>query len=87
MPAGFATARRLADEAEALVSPTSLAALKAQILVAKAEVNRLAGAPGQAKTSLRAALQIYQDRRATPLADKTKAALTALAASTSAGPV
>jgi len=46
----------------------------------------LAGAPEQAETSLRAALQIYQDRRATPLADKTKATLAALAAPTSAGP-
>ena len=35
----------LLDEAAALVSPTSWAALKAQVLMAKAEVNQLAGAP------------------------------------------
>ncbi|MGZ4556374.1 MAG: hypothetical protein ACXVXZ_11640 [Mycobacteriaceae bacterium] len=75
----FPAARRLANEAAAVVSPTSWAVLKAQVLVAKAEVNRFAGAPDQAAASLRAALRIYQDRHATPLADQAKAALASLA--------
>ena len=66
----FPAARRLVSEAAALVSPTSWAVLKAQVLVAKAEVNRLAGARDQAAASLRAALRIYQDRHAAPLADQ-----------------
>jgi tetratricopeptide (TPR) repeat protein len=76
----FPAARRLADEAEALVSPTSWAALQAEVLMAKAEINRLAGARDHAEASLRAALRIYQDRHATPLADQAKAALGGLAA-------
>ncbi len=76
----FATARRLADEAEALLSPTSWAVLQAEALTAKAEVNRLAGAPDQAAASLRAALRIYEDRRAVALADKARTALASLAA-------
>jgi hypothetical protein len=76
----FPAARRLADEAEALVSLTSWAALKAQILMGKAEVNRLAGAHDQAASSLRAALRIYEDRRALPLAEQARAALTSAAA-------
>lgn len=75
----FAAARRLADEAEALISPTSYAALLAEMLVAKAEVNRLAGATDQAAACLRTALGIYQDRRAVPLAGRTRAALASLA--------
>ena len=74
----FPAARRLADEAEALVSPTSWAALQAEILIAKAEVDRLAGARDQAADSLRAALRISQDRHAAPLVDQAKAALTSL---------
>ena len=76
----FAAARQLADQAEALVSPTSYAALMAEVLVAKAEVNRLAGARDQAAASLRAALGIYQDRRAAPLAARTRTALASLTA-------
>jgi hypothetical protein len=49
------------------------------VLVAKAEVNRLAGAPDQAAASLRNALRIYEDRRATQLASQIKTALTGLA--------
>jgi predicted ATPase/DNA-binding XRE family transcriptional regulator len=78
----FAAARQLTDQAEALVSPTSYAALFAEVLVAKAEVNRLAGARDQAEASLRQALAIYQDRRAAPLAERTRAALASLAART-----
>jgi class 3 adenylate cyclase/tetratricopeptide (TPR) repeat protein len=82
----FPAARALLDEAEALVSPTSWAALQGEILMARAEVDRLAGAREQAKTSLHAALRIYQDRRATHLADQAAAALASLAGHPSAKP-
>ena len=74
----FPAARTLLDEAAALVTPTSWAVLQAGILMATAEVDRLAGAPEQAKASLHAALRIYQDRHATPLADQATAALASL---------
>jgi tetratricopeptide (TPR) repeat protein len=74
----FPAARALLDEAAALVAPTSWAALQAEILLAKAEVERFAGAPGPAEASLRAALGIYQDKHATPLANQTSAALARL---------
>jgi class 3 adenylate cyclase len=82
----FPGAHTLLDEAEALVSPTRWAALQAQILMARAEVDRLAGAPERAAASLRAALRIYTDRHATPLADQAAAALAGLAAHPSAKP-
>ena len=50
------------------------------VLKARAEVERLAGAPGQAAASLRAALDIYEEQRATTLAGQTRAALASLAA-------
>jgi hypothetical protein len=71
----FPAARQLADEAVTLVSKTSNAALLAEALMAKAEVSRLAGADDQTTASLRAALHIYQDRHAMPLAERAKAAL------------
>ena len=74
----FPAARQLTDQAVALVSRTSAPLLQAQMLMAKAEVDRLAGAPEQAKASLRAALRIYQSRHATALADQAKAALASL---------
>jgi predicted ATPase/DNA-binding SARP family transcriptional activator len=83
----FATARRLADQADALVSPTSYAALMAEVLMAKAEVNRLAGACDQAAVSLRAALRIYEDRRAVLLAERTRTTLANLTAHPGPGPV
>ena len=49
------------------------------MLIAKAEVDRLAGAMDHAAASLRAALRIYEDQRATQLAAQTRAALAALA--------
>jgi len=52
--------------------------LQAEILMARAEVDRLTGAPGQAEASLRAALRISQDRHATALADQAAAALASL---------
>jgi predicted ATPase/class 3 adenylate cyclase len=82
----FPAARILLDEAAALALPTSWAVLQAQILMAKAEVDQLAGTPKKAEDSLRAALRIYQDRHATPLADQATAALASLAGHPSAKP-
>ncbi len=82
----FPAARVLVDEAAAVVSPTSWAVLQAETLMARAEVDRLAGAPGQAEASLRAALGIYQDRHATPLAEQAAAALASLAGRPGARP-
>jgi class 3 adenylate cyclase len=74
----FPAARALLDQADALVSPTSWAALQADTLLARAEVDRLAGAPEQAEDSLREVLRIYQDRHAAPLAEQAAAALASL---------
>jgi len=74
----FPAAQTLLDEADVLVSPTCWATLQAEILLARAEVDQLAGAPERASASLRAALRIYQDRHATPLADQATAALAGL---------
>ena|SRR5215469_10632967 len=49
----FTAAQQLADQAEALISQTSWAALQAEMLVAKAEVARLAGARNDAERHLR----------------------------------
>jgi predicted ATPase/class 3 adenylate cyclase len=76
----FVTAQTLLEEASALISPTPWAALQAEILMAKAEVDRLAGALDHAEASLRAALRIYQERHAAPLADQAQAALATLTA-------
>jgi hypothetical protein len=53
---------------------------RADVMEAKAEVERLAGAPEQSAASLRAALQIYEGRRATALAQRARAALASLTA-------
>jgi predicted ATPase/class 3 adenylate cyclase len=82
----FPAARTLLDEAAALVSPTAWATLQAQALLAKAEVDRLAGTPERAEDSLRAALRIYQDRHAAPLAERAAAALAGLPGHPSAKP-
>ena len=74
----FAEARRLVRRAEALLSPTSAPLMRADVMEAEAEVERLAGAPEQSAGSLRAALQIYEDSRATALAQRAAAALTSL---------
>ncbi len=50
----------------------------AEGLMANAEVLRLAGAPGEAQASLREALGICEDRRAVPLAERTRTALASL---------
>jgi tetratricopeptide (TPR) repeat protein len=82
----FPAAHTLLDEAAALVSPTRWATLQAEILLARAEVDRLAGAPDRAAASLRAALRIYTDRHPTPLADQAEAALAGLTGHPSAKP-
>jgi predicted ATPase/DNA-binding SARP family transcriptional activator len=76
----FAAARQLVGQAKALLSPTSDPMGYCDALKAGAEVERLAGAPGQAAASLRAALQVYEDLRAATLAGRVKAALASLAA-------
>jgi len=76
----FAAARRLADEQEALLPPTASPLARATVHEGRAEVERLAGAPGQAAARLRAALQIYEDRRAAALAERARTALASLAA-------
>jgi predicted ATPase/tetratricopeptide (TPR) repeat protein/DNA-binding XRE family transcriptional regulator len=82
----FAAARRLADEGETLVPPTASPLDQAMVHEARAEVEHLAGAPGQAATRLRAALEIYEDRRATALAEQARTALAGLAAQPGADP-
>jgi predicted ATPase/DNA-binding SARP family transcriptional activator/class 3 adenylate cyclase len=82
----FAAARQLLGRAEALLPPTSLPYLQTEMLLARSEVERLAGAPGQAAASLRAALRIYEDLRATTPAGRARAALVSLAAQPDPGP-
>ncbi len=72
-------ARRLVAEAEALLTPASSTAVRTEVLEAKAEVSRLAGALDEAAASLRTALRLYEDRRATHLAGQVRADLAALA--------
>jgi predicted ATPase/DNA-binding XRE family transcriptional regulator len=74
----FHAAKQLIAEAEAVISPTSWAINQAAVLMAKAEVSWLAGAPDQAAASLRAALQIFEDRHVVPLAEQVNAALASL---------
>jgi tetratricopeptide (TPR) repeat protein len=74
----FAAAGQLASEAVTLISGTSYGTLLGHVLVARAEVSRLAGAPAQAEASLREALRIYEDRQAAPLAERARAALASL---------
>jgi predicted ATPase/DNA-binding SARP family transcriptional activator len=73
-------ARQLADQAQALAASTSVTALLAEVLEAKAEVSRLAGATADAETCLRAALDLHEQRRASALADRARAALASLLA-------
>ena len=76
----FNVAARLAEEAVTLVPATSDAPERAEFLVAQAEVARLAGALDRAEAGLRRALQFYQDRRMTALAERTRALLASHAA-------
>ena len=75
----FGAAVRLADEALAQIPAMSVDPLLGETLTAKAEVLRLAGAPGDAETSLRRALQLFEDRRMTPRAEQARDLLASLA--------
>ena len=68
-----------AEKPASLITPASSPVTRAEVLIAKAEVDRLAEAPERAAASLRAALRIYEDRRATQLAAQIRAALATIA--------
>jgi tetratricopeptide (TPR) repeat protein len=74
----FTAARQLIDEAQALLTPASPPVEHIDMLEARAEVERLAGATSQAAASLHALLQICEDRHATALAERARAALASL---------
>jgi tetratricopeptide (TPR) repeat protein len=76
----FPAAMRLADEAVTLVPAANDGPVRAEFLVAQAEVSRLAGTPGEAEASLRRALQFYDDRQMVSLAGQARALLASLAA-------
>jgi ATP/maltotriose-dependent transcriptional regulator MalT len=76
----FAAARQLVDEAAAIAAPSCSTVLQAYALEAHAEVSRLAGAPEEAADRLRQALHMYEERRASALAGRTRAALASLPA-------
>jgi predicted ATPase/DNA-binding SARP family transcriptional activator len=82
----FTTARQLVGEAGALAAPTSWPAMHAEVLAAQAEVYQLAGAREEAADSLRKALRIYEERRASALAERTRAALASLTTRAGTGP-
>ena len=75
----FSAARQTIAQIEAMGAPASSPGARADTLRAMAEVERLAGAPDRAAASLRAALRIYEDQRATTLAEQITAALATLA--------
>ncbi len=75
----FAAARQLLDEIAEVTSPSAMVE-KAGALMARAEVEWLAGTPGRAAASLRAALAIYENRHVALLAELARAALAGLAA-------
>ncbi len=76
----FRAARKLIDEAVTLIPAPIGGPTGADLLVAKAEVLRFAGQPGEARDCLRQALDIYRDRHAVPLAERTRSALASLGA-------
>jgi hypothetical protein len=71
----FTQARQVLSEVAASNSPVPSPLDQAYVVETKAEVERLAGNPERAAASLRAALHIYEDRRATSLADQARSAL------------
>jgi len=73
----FPAARQVIAEAEAEISSASWVT-RAKLLMAKAEVSRLAGVPDEAAATLRAVLRIYEDRHALPLAEQVKAILASI---------
>jgi predicted ATPase/transcriptional regulator with XRE-family HTH domain len=75
----FSAAARMADEAVTLVPAACDDPVRAEFLLAKAEVSRLAGALGQAEATLRQALRFYDDRHMVPLARQARLLLASLA--------
>jgi predicted ATPase/class 3 adenylate cyclase len=75
----FVGACRLAEEG-ARLAPAGSPLAQAMVHEASAEVERLAGSPGQAAARLSAALRIYEDRRAPALAERVRTALASLPA-------
>ena len=76
----FQAARKLADEALALIPASTWVALLAEMLMTKAEVLRLAGESDEAGDCLRQALAIYTEHHAVPLAERARSALASLGA-------
>ena len=73
----FPAARQVIAEAEAEI-PSASWVTQAKLLMAKAEVSRLEGVPDEAAATLRAALRIYEDRHALPLAEQVKTILASI---------
>jgi predicted ATPase/DNA-binding XRE family transcriptional regulator len=73
-------AHTLLDEAEALLPLSCWTVPKAEFLMARAEVHRLAGKPGHAATCLRQALRSSENRRAEGLARQARSRLERLTA-------
>jgi tetratricopeptide (TPR) repeat protein len=73
-----AEARRLVGEG-ARLAPVASPLAQATVHEASAEVERLAGEPEEAAARLNAALGIYEDRRATGLAERVRTSLASLA--------
>jgi predicted ATPase/DNA-binding SARP family transcriptional activator len=82
----FTAARQLAREAVALAAATSYSVLLSDVLLASAEVSRLAGELGEARASLRRALRIYEDGRALALAERARGRLADLSLPSGTGP-
>jgi predicted ATPase len=76
----FRAAARLADEAVALLPAAIDLPERAEFLMAKAEVSRLAGALDEAEDSLRRALEFYAEREWVPLAEQARALFASLTA-------
>ena len=76
----FAAARQLIAEAAALRNWTTSPTGQTNVLKARAEVERLAGARGEAAASLRAALRVYEDMGSVTEASRVRATLASLAA-------
>jgi tetratricopeptide (TPR) repeat protein len=82
----FVAARQLIGEAEAFRSWTTGPTAQTDALRARAEVERLAGEPGQAAASLRAALRIYEETGSVTQARRARTALTSFAAGPGSAP-
>jgi len=77
------SARTYADEAVAIIEPTSKVGALAELLAARAEVARMAAMPAEAAADLRRAMEIYQQKGAPPLADRVGKLIAELTAAAS----